>query len=419
MTIVNIFIYNKESQIKLKINESITKIKIYIKNKSFNSIDSELNKIYDIVNTISKKKKINIFFDKSLEDLIINSIITKLNNFAYSYKSSKLLKKIKLHNIKSEGNILMNELTLYKNIIMDPNKNPETYLLYIKSRIPKNYKLKCFNINKSNKFPLSKAVGLGSSYDSYFIHILPKKENNKNKSIYLIGKSITFDSGGLNLKSGDYSEMKIDMTGSALVLSVLNLLADNNYDSKYNIHIVFSIVENMISNKATRPGMVITTMSNRTIEIKNTDAEGRLCLVDAIDYINLYLINNKNSIVIDVATLTGNAEQITNNLSSIATSNEKGLDYLNQLIKIGESTGEYLDYLKIRQEYLSLLNSTVADIKNISNTTADCIIAATFLSYFTQSEIPWIHIDLGGIVFKHSKVVSYGVNLLYEFIKQL
>ena len=95
---------------------------------------------------------------------------------------------------------------------------------YFKANIPKNYIFKYIPINTCNLFPLSKAVGSGSKYKSYFIHIYPKKINNNKKSIYLIGKGITFDSGGLNLKVGDFSDMKIDMTGSALVLSTLNLM---------------------------------------------------------------------------------------------------------------------------------------------------------------------------------------------------
>ena len=422
MTFINIYIINKLQVdcFKINISDILIKIQIYIHNKSIFSINNEIIKIKNIINSINNIETINIYFDKSIDNIIINSIITKINNLLYNYRSNSLLNKIKLYNIDSEGTYLMNELSIYKEIVMHPNKNQNTYLKYIKSRIPKNYKIKVYNINKTKKFPLSNAVNAGSLNDSYFIHISPKKEYSKNKSIYLIGKAVIFDSGGLNLKTGDMSDMKIDMAGSAIIVSVLNLLAKNKYDKKYNIHIISAIVENMISNQAIRPGMVVKSMSNKTIEIRDTDAEGRLCLVDCIDYTNLYLIKNKNSIIIDISTLTGNATQITTNISSIVTSNAKGLYYLNQLIKIGDNIGEYVDYLKIREEYYSLLNSTVADISNISyEKYADCIKAATFLSYFIQQDIPWIHIDLGGIVYIDSKTTSYGINLLYEFIKQL
>jgi leucyl aminopeptidase len=422
MTIINIYLINKLSNNNFKINivDSLIKIKIYIKSKSIFIINSEINKINNVLNTINIIKKINIYFDKSFKNIIINSIITKINNIFYNYTSKYLLNSIKFNNIKSENINLMNELEIYKDIVMDPNKNPDTYLKYIKSRIPQNYKLKIYNLNKTNKFPISRAVGAGSQYNSYFIHIYPKKENIKNKSIYLVGKAVTFDSGGLNLKYGDMSDMKIDMIGSAIIISVLNLLAINKFDKNTNINLLFSIVENMIDNTATRPGMVFKTMSNKTIEIVNTDAEGRLCMVDCIDYANLYLIKNKNSIIIDISTLTGNATNITTNMSSITTSNKKGIQYINKLINIGDNIGEYVDYLIMREEYYSLLKSTVADIKNINyNIKADCIMAGVFLSTFIVNEIPWIHIDLGGIVYSDNKVVSYGIHLLYEFIKQI
>jgi leucyl aminopeptidase len=313
----------------------------------------------------------------------------------------------------------MKELFLYKDIVIDSNKTPETYLKYIKSRIPKNYICKVIDINKSKLFPLSKAVGKGSQYNSYFTHIYPKNIDIKKKSIFLVGKGVCFDAGGLNLKYDDYSCMKIDMTGSAIVVSVLNLLVKNKYDLKYNIHILSSIVENMISSKATRPGTVIRTLNNKTVEIINTDAEGRLCIVDNINYINKYLLNN-NSIIIDIATLTGNASLITTDLSSIITSNKIGYTYVNKLIEIGNAIYEYVDYLTIYKEYYKILNSTVADIKSINtNIKADCILAATFISYFIKDNIPWIHIDLGGVSFKNSLPQSYGINLLYEFIKNI
>lgn len=314
----------------------------------------------------------------------------------------------------------MNELSIYKNIIMNPNKTPDTYLKYIKSRIPNNYKLKYFNTEKTKLFPLTRAVGIGSKYNSYFVHIKPKKINNKNKSLYLIGKAITFDTGGINLKTGDFSDMKIDMTGSALLISVLNLLSFNKIDKNYNIHIIMSIAENMIGNTATKPGTVIKSMNNINIEIINSDAEGRLCLVDGIEYVNKFLIKNTNALILDIATLTGNKDQITSTISSLTTANDKGSIYINKLFSIGETIGEYIDYLKIRPEYLKSLKSQVADIKNISQTVrADCIMAGTFLSYFINNNIPWIHIDLGGIVYINSIINSYGINLLYEFIKAL
>jgi len=298
-------------------------------------------------------------------------------------------------------------------------KKIDSYLNYIISRIPNNYNFNIYNANTSLLFPLTKAVGMGSKYDSYFVHIHPKK-NIYNKNIYLIGKAITFDTGGINLKNNDFSDMKIDMAGSAIIISVINLLFKNNISTKYNIHILIPIAENMIGNNALRPGMVLNTISNKTIEIINTDAEGRLCIIDGIEYILKYLNNNNNDIIIDIATLTGNIDSISSGISCIGISNLKGDNKLNQLINIGENIGEYLDKIKIRHEYLDLLKSNVADIKNIDeNSSSDCIIAGVFINYFIDNIIPWIHIDLGSSIYINDNIISYGVNLLYEFIKHI
>ena len=107
-------------------------------------------------------------------------------------------------------------------------------------------------------------------------------------------------------------------------------------------------------------------------------------------------------------------------MSSICTSNDLGYKYISKLLKIGDDIGEYLDYLKIRKDYLYLLNSNVADIKSINNDVrADCIMAGVFLNYFVNNNLPWIHIDLASCVYNNEKVLSYGINLLYNFILNL
>jgi leucyl aminopeptidase len=338
----------------------------------------------------------------------------------YTYKNTK---QINLHNVSQESIALMNELNIYKCIVMDPNKNPDTYLKYVKLRIPNNYDITVFNVRSTNKFPLTNAVGLGSKYNAYFVHISPKIEKKNNKNIFLVGKAITYDSGGMNIKSQHMEDMKVDMTGSAIIISVLNLLNKFNYDYKYNIHLIIPIVENMISNNAIRPGYVVTTMNNVQVEIVNTDAEGRLCLADGLEYIQKKLLYNKDlskCLIIDIATLTGNTVSISNGLSSIVMFNNKGSSYIKKLSEIGEYIGEYIDILKIRCEYIDCLNSKVADIKNWSpEIKAGCVLAGAFLNYFVKKSIPWIHIDLCKDAYSNEIAQSHGVNLLFEFLKNI
>lgn len=434
--LINIYLINSnKNKTTLKILNNNINIVININIISNYNIKKKINNINNVINLYKNYKKININFIYFINPITINKIITFLHNIFYNYKKKynftilninnncdlKLLIDKKYKQLYSNESInFINELYLFKNIVMDPNKNPNTYLKYILSRKPDIYDINIINTNDSKLFPLIKAVGQGSKFDSYFVHLFPKEKNKFNKNLFLVGKSITFDSGGLNLKKNELSDMKIDMTGSAIIISVLNLLIFNNISTNYNIHLLIPIAENMIDNTAIRPGMVIKTLSNKSVEINNTDAEGRLCLVDCFEYIINYLFENDNDIILDIATLTGNVNEITSGMSAICICNSKAINLQNNLLNISELTGEYLDKIILRNEYLDLLKSKVADIANISeNSNAGCIIASAFLNFFINDKLPWIHIDIGCSSYKDNTISSYGINLLYEFIKQL
>ena len=406
---------NKISIITSKTDITIT-LNVY--NISNYNLNNELTNINNIIKIYSNINEIDINFN-NIDNT--NQIITKVNDILYTYKNTN--KCINLLNVSDESKELMNELNIYKTIVMDPNKNPDTYLKYIETRIPEKYNIEIFDVKKSNDFPLTKAVGLGSKYTGYFVHISPNTENINIKNIYLVGKAITYDSGGMNIKSKHMEDMKVDMTGSAIIISVLNLLNKFEYDKKYNLHLILPIVENMISNKAVRPGYVITSMNNVNVEIDNTDAEGRLCLADGLEYIQTKLLLNKDlskCLIIDIATLTGNTESITNGISSIVMFNNCGSHYIKKLSEISENIGEYIDILKIRKEYINYLNSKVADIKNSSDECkSGCILAGVFLNYFVNKKIHWIHIDLSKSTFVDQIAQSHGVNLLFEFLKNI
>ena len=389
-----------------------------------------ITKIKNIINSCENINICNINFDKKItNEILVNNVLSKLSDILYCYFPN--IPIIKLSGVSSKSQDLLDELLKYKNIVMDPNKNPETYLKYVLSRVPKKYKANVFKISKNKKynptkmFPLTKGVGGGSIYDAYFVHIQPKSINKKLKNIYLLGKAVTFDSGGMNLKgpNSHIEEMKTDMTGSALIISVLNLLDKHKLD-KFNIHLLMPIVENMISNDATRPGMTIKSMSNKVVEIVDTDAEGRLCLADAIDYVNLVLMKKYKStdnLIIDIATLTGNTRYITNGISCIIMGNNKSLTMCNTLMNVGEHVGEYVDYLKLRPEYLEYLRTTVGNIANVNKDIAKCgcLLGGSFLEYFTNPDVPWIHMDVASNTFIKHIPTSYGINLLYYFITRL
>jgi len=421
---IKIYLYidnqiNEKQKLKININKNIIKILLNINNISHYHLNNEINKIKNLF-SIYSNIKLYVKINELINIDISNNIISKISNITYK---SKYVKQCKLLNFPVESLTLMNELNLYKNIVIEPNKNPESYLNYIKTHIPSNYDMLIFKLdNDSIKslFPLTNAIGMGSNYTSYFVHILPKNINYNKNNIYLIGKAVTYDSGGLNIKFSNMENMKIDMAGSALLLSLIHLQKNDNH----NYNLLFPIVENMISKTAIRPGMVVTTSNNKTVEINNTDAEGRLCIVDAINYINTLInVNNikkKLCFILDIATLTGNVTLITDKISSICMCNKKGQKYISNLLNAGKKTGEYIDYLQLRKEYLDGLKSIVANIKNSSdNIKSGCLIGGTFIKYFCDSEIPWIHIDIAGKVLINENITSYGLNLLYYFLKNL
>jgi leucyl aminopeptidase len=420
---INIYFINKlrkKESIDIK-SDKLIKIKIYILNLSNYELTNQINNIKNIFNMYSSIKKIDIAFEKDIDTKDKNRILTKVHDLIYSYKKDQ---KIKLYNVPSNSRSLFECLDKYKDIVMDPNKTPDTYLKWIKKQIPDDYK---YNIKKTTEkfFPLTHAVGMGSNYDSYFVHIYPKKINKNEKNIYMIGKSVIYDSGGMNIKGNSMHEMKVDMIGSAIILSTLKLLSNvtSNMEknTKHNIHLLIPIVENMISSKSTRPGTIVKSMSGKTVEIINTDAEGRLCMADCIDYINLELLDSKkDNMILDVATLTGNTIYISNGVSTISMCNKNGMEYMDTLKEIGEITGEYIDCLKIRDEYNCCLNSSVADIINCDySNKAGCITAGVFLNYFINNKAPWIHLDVASSTYKNDMVCSHGINLLYSFIGSL
>ena len=420
---INIFFKKEAEELKINGMNDVTIDCVLIDDNMYitNIIDNikDLIAIYDMINVFEITFENNVSINK------VNMVLSKLSNILYAYYPNN--NDIIINNVQDESRRFMDELKKYKDIVMHPNKNPDTYLEYVLSRVPSNFKADVYKIKKESHykqtkmFSLTNGVGAGSAYDTYFVHIFPKKINNMNKDVYMIGKSVTYDSGGLNLKGHGMEAMKVDMTGSAIILSVLNLINDNINDNINNIHLLIPIVENMIGNMAIRPGMTIKSMSGKMGEVVDTDAEGRLCLADAFDFVNMNLIkNNSNSIILDIATLTGNTMMITNGLSSIIMGNMLGKKYIDMIVDIGEEIGEYTDYIKLRPEYTEYLKTKVGDIANHNHMIkSGCMLGGAFISFFTNPDIPWIHLDVASNTFVDNMALSYGINLLYTFIKKI
>ena len=204
----------------------------------------------------------------------------------------------------------------------------------------------------------------------------------------LVGKGVTFDTGGISLKPGlGMDEMKYDMGGAASVLGVMRALCE----SRLAIHVVGAIAcaENMPSGHATRPGDIVTTMSGQTVEILNTDAEGRLVLCDTLTYIQRF----NPEVVIDIATLTGACVVALGKVLSGLFSPDQEL--AQEILKAGEQSFDRAWQMPVIDDYQELLDSPFADIANIGGPTAGAVTAACFLQRFTK-EYRWAHLDVAG-----------------------
>jgi leucyl aminopeptidase len=231
------------------------------------------------------------------------------------------------------------------------------------------------------------SVGQASAQPCKFI-VMRYQGGGKAKPIVLIGKGVTFDTGGISLKPGaNMDEMKFDMCGAASVFGAMKTVA--RLELPINLVAIIPAVENMPGGNATRPGDVVTSMSGQTIEILNTDAEGRLVLADALTYAQRF----DPSYVIDIATLTGACVIALGNITSGLFANDDEL--ANQLLKSGNDTGDRAWQLPMFDEYQDLLKSNFADMSNLGGRPAGSITAACFLKRFANG-FKWAHFDIAG-----------------------
>jgi leucyl aminopeptidase len=272
---------------------------------------------------------------------------------------------------------------------------------------------------EKEKMGLLLAVNRSSEKEPVFIIVEYKGDPKSADTTVLVGKGITFDTGGLNLKpTGSMETMKCDMAGAATVLSVVQAAA--SLELKVNVTAVVASTENSIGSKSYKPGDVYEGYAGKSVEIGNTDAEGRLVLADALAYAVVHL---KPKRLIDLATLTGAVEIALGNEVTGLFSNDDIL--ADQLTSAGSATGERLWRLPLYEEYRDQLRSDVADIKSTGGRPAGSITAAMFLKEFVN-KIPWAHLDIAGTAFlsdgkryspKHA--TGIGVRLLISFLESL
>lgn len=260
------------------------------------------------------------------------------------------------------------------------------------------------------------AVGQGSRHEPQFIHMRYIPQTEKKATIAIVGKGITFDSGGLDIKPpASMLDMKGDMAGAATVLSIMELLPA--IMPQIEVHGIIAACENMPDAASYKPGDVLVAMNGKTIEVDNTDAEGRLTLADALCFAE----NLNPDVIIDIATLTGACCVALGKIASGLLGNNE--DLLKNLKTKASEVGEYLWEMPMFEEYFDDLKSDIADFKNAGSRYGGTSAAALFLNKFVKNT-PWAHIDIAGTSILNKPLREYskgptgvGVRTILNYIK--
>ncbi|GAB2919715.1 leucyl aminopeptidase [Paraburkholderia jirisanensis] len=296
-----------------------------------------------------------------------------------------------------QGNALANGMDLTRDLgNLPPNVCTPTYLANTAKKLAKDWKLKVEVLGQKQcealKMGSFLAVAKGSVEPPQFIVLQYHGGAAKAAPVVLVGKGITFDTGGISLKPGDsMDEMKYDMCGAGSVLGTLRAVAEMGL--KLNVVGIIPTCENMPAGNALKPGDIVTSMSGTTIEVLNTDAEGRLILCDALTYAERF----KPAAVVDIATLTGACIIALGHHNSGLFSKDDAL--AGELLDAAKEAMDPAWRLPLDDEYQDLLKSNFADVANIGGRPAGSVTAACFLARFTDA-YPWAHLDIAGTAWK-------------------
>ncbi len=304
---------------------------------------------------------------------------------------------------------------LARDLVNTPSNDMTPSMLLKHARSLKNTSVKVINRKEAERLGLGAylSIARGSAEPPRFIVITYGKK--KASPIVLIGKSITFDSGGISLKPGHGMEkMKYDMAGGAAVLGVMKALSDLKLPLQ--IIAILPATENLPGGHASKPGDVVRTIGGKTIEIISTDAEGRLALADAIGYAKKF----RPSAIIDIATLTGACSIALGNEASAMMGNDDKL--MKKIRKASEETSEKVWQMPLFDEYKDYIKSDIADLKNSAGRSGSLVTSGYFLKEFA-GDLPWVHLDIAGTAWTDKGLpyiprgaTGVGVRLLLNFL---
>ena len=454
----------------------ITNLKTILSNTEFSYINdllksSDLKKNILVFELSSKKKVVLLSLKKDLKNsdienlgaefygrinygknseyfLNTNSINTKYENLvghflhglklkSYEFKKYKTKKDIRVITINVFGNKYipsaknqlkfksLEEGTFYaRDLVSEPGNilHPDEYVKRLNSLRKDGIKINIYDEKKLKKLGMNAllGVGMGSIRGSYLVTMEWNGAKNNSKPLAFVGKGVTFDTGGYSLKPARFMEdMTYDMAGSAAVVGLMKSLALRK--AKINAVGVVGLVENMVSGVAQRPGDIVKSYSGKTIEVLNTDAEGRLVLADALSFTEKKF---KPKFIIDLATLTGAIIVCLGSEYAGLFSNDDKLS--KQIINAGEKVEEKLWRMPLHKNYDKLMNSKNADMQNINYVGgAGSTTAAQFLQRFILNKTPWAHLDIAGMAFSKyggalnsGGATGFGVRLLNQLIEE-
>ena len=426
----NLFVFELNSKKKIV----LISIKKNLKSFDIENLGSELytrlnygrNSTYEI-NTDTITGKYNNFLSYLLHGFTLKS---------YEFNKYKTKKEIRLITLNIFGNknkpsakdqlkfkALEEGIFYARDLVSEPGNilHPDEYAKRLKSLKKHGLKVNIYDDKKLKKLGMNSllGVGQGSIRGSYLVTMEWNGLKNNSKPLAFVGKGVCFDTGGYSLKPAKFMEdMTYDMAGSATVVGLMKNLALKK--AKINAVGVVGLVENMVSGNAQRPGDIVKSYSGKTIEILNTDAEGRLVLADALTYTEKKF---KPKFIVDLATLTGAIiVSLGSEYAGLFSNNDK---LSQQLLDAGDKVKEKLWRMPLHENFDKLINSKNADMQNINYVGgAGSTTAAQFLQRFILKKTPWAHLDIAGMAFSKyggalnsGGATGYGVRLLNQLIE--
>lgn len=363
------------------------------------------------VKSLGLRRKVSLLAEVALDTTYRFNAIKRKKEAAEDQDAKKSIKRLTLHIADAalvkeaeaglvDGKALAAGVSLTKDLgNLPPNVCTPTYLAQQAQEIGKTYGMKVEVLERADleKLGMGSFLGVtkGSEEPPKLIVMQHLKGKKDQKPVVLVGKGITFDTGGISLKPGaEMDEMKYDMCGAASVLGTFKTIAE--MDLPLNVVGIIPTCENMPDGRATRPGDVLTSMSGLTIEVLNTDAEGRLILCDALTYAERF----EPSAVVDIATLTGACVIALGHHATGLFSNKDEL--AAELLQAGEKALDRAWHMPLWDDYQPQLDSNFADMGNIGGRAAGSITAACFLSRFAK-KYDWAHLDIAGTAWKSGK----------------